>query len=431
MKKWWFKDSPGLWVDLYELTMAQAYFRKQFDRRAFFEVTIRALPENWGYFLMAGLTELQAFLAEYCFDSDDLDYLKSTGHFETDFLDYLSRLKLDVEIRALPEGTLFFPNEPILESGGPLIHTQLLETYVLNIIGFSIIETTLASRIVRAAGGIPVVDFGMRRAQGPVSSMRAARAGQLAGFTATSNVYAARLLDFKSSGTMAHSFVEVHTSEMQGYENFADIYGDNTILLVDTYDTKEGIKMAADLARRLYEQKGIKLHGIRIDSGDRVALSRFAREHFKKSGVEFLNIFISSGLDEYKIAEMLDEGLQADGFGVGTSFTASRNAPALDIVYKIIQYDNRGVYKKSPEKGTLPGRKTILRQTDNNQFTGDRVIPFDPQQKGDLLQPFTAAEPTETIQHRLRDQLQHFPEKYKQLKNPPQYPVQFNLDTKP
>jgi nicotinate phosphoribosyltransferase len=431
MKKWWFKESPGLWVDLYELAMAQAYFKKKLDREAFFEVTIRALPDNWGYLLMAGLAELEAFLKEYHFDQPDLDYLESTGYFEADFLDYLARLKLDVNIRALPEGTLFFPNEPILESGGPLIQTQLLETYILNIIGFSIIETTLASRIVQATGGIPVVDFGMRRAQGPVSSLRAARAGQLAGFTATSNVYAARLLDFKPSGTMAHSFVEIHESEMQGYENFADIYGEKAILLVDTYDTKEGIKMAADLTRRFYEKKGIKLGGIRIDSGDMIALSKFAREHFKKSGVDFLKIFISSGLDEYKIAQMLKDGLQADGFGVGTSFTVSRNAPALDIVYKIIQYDNRGVYKKSPEKGTLPGRKTILRQTGNAQCTGDRVIPFDPRQQGDLLQPFTAAEPTETIQHRIRDQLRRLPENYKSLQKPPPYPVQFDLDTKP
>ncbi|MHC4542602.1 MAG: nicotinate phosphoribosyltransferase [Planctomycetota bacterium] len=339
---WLMKGSPSLLVDLYELTMAQVYFKKSgmFAKAgtAYFEVSVRGLPENWGFFVMAGLNEIESYLREFRFSKHDIDFLKSTERFSDDFLDYLAGLKPDVRIRSLPEGTVFFPNEPVLEVAGPLLSAQLLESYILNILGFSIIEATFATRAILAANGKVLVDFGLRRCQGPVASLRSARGAQMAGFAATSNMLAARELDFAPSGTMAHSFIHVHESQEQAFRNFADAYGENSILLVDTYDCIEGIKEAAALARQLYGQKNVKIAGIRIDSGDLLKLSAFARAHFHQQGVPFLKIFVSGDLDEFKIEDLRKHGAQIDGFGIGTNFAVSRSAPALEIVYKIVQY---------------------------------------------------------------------------------------------
>ncbi|MHC4622246.1 MAG: nicotinate phosphoribosyltransferase, partial [Planctomycetota bacterium] len=334
---WLLKDTPGLFADLYELTMAQAYFKHDMNERAYFEVTIRSLPPNWGFFVMAGLAEAYSYLKQFRFSGQDIEFLKSLGIFSSDFLGYLSALRPEVEIRSLPEGTVFFPGEPIIEVGGPLIHAQILESYILNIVGFSVIEASLAARIRIAARGLPVVDFGLRRAQGPVAAVRSARAAQIANFYATSNLFASRLLDFLPAGTMAHSYVQVHEAEEEAFERFADLYGEKAVLLVDTYDLAEGIEKAAEVARRVYKEKGVKIRGIRIDSGDFLHWSKFARRHFRQSGVEFLNIFVSSGLDEYLMADLLGKGAEIDGFGVGTRFAVSHGTPNVDIVYKIVQ----------------------------------------------------------------------------------------------
>jgi len=420
---WLLKNSPGLLTDLYELTMAQVYFNKDLNEQAYFELFTRALPSNWAYFVMGGLAEINSFIQAFSFSNEDIKYLKSLGVFSQQFLEYLSKLIPKVSIRSLPEGTVFFPNEPVLEVGGPLIHAQILESYILNILGFSIIEATLASRIMTASKGRPVVDFGLRRSQGPIASIRAARAGQIAGFKATSNVIAAKLLNFTTTGTMAHSYIEVHETEINAFENFIDHYGQSAILLIDTYDPIEGIKKAAQIAKKYYDKKALKIKGIRIDSGDFVKLSKFAREHFKGTGVDFLKIFISSGLDEFRIAKLLDEGAEADGFGVGTRYAVSHNAPDLDIVYKIIEYAGKGLYKTSPDKHTRPRRKTIIRSKEET-YTKDTIVPYR-QGPGDLLVPFKSPEPIETIQKRLSRQMNNLHDSVKAIKNPQSYNVEF------
>ncbi|MBN1358969.1 MAG: nicotinate phosphoribosyltransferase [Sedimentisphaerales bacterium] len=419
---WMMRATPTLLVDLYELTMAQAYFRTGMTERGYFEVFIRHLPEQWGFFVMAGLAEVEDYLRAFRFAPEDVEYLRSTGLFADDFLRYLAVLELDVEVRCLPEGTIFFPNEPVMEVSGPIAHAQLLETYILNILGFSIVTATLATRMTLAAGGIPIVDFGMRRAQGPVSALRAARGAQLAGWKATSNVFAARLLNMPPSGTMAHSFVEAHESEEEAFRAFAELYGEKTILLVDTYDTTEGTKIAARVARD-FLQRGVKLRGIRLDSGDIVAQSKFARRYFKEQGLEFLQIFVSGNLDEYKVSDMLAAGGQFDGFGVGTHFTVSRQAPSVGIVYKLAQYGDRPLHKTSADKATLPGRKSVIR-LGGQRFEKDIVKPLDPT-ANDLLRPFTSAEPITTIQERLQHQLAALPEPTEVTRNPASYPVDF------
>jgi len=420
---WLLKDSAGLVTDLYELTMAQAYFEFGLNDRAYFEVTIRTLPPNWGYFVMAGLSELQSYLEQFKFTEQDLEYLESLGIFSAEFLDYLGKLRAGVEIRCLPEGTIFFPQEPILEVGGPLITAQLLESYVLNILGFSVVSASLGCRVQIAAKGRAVMDFGLRRSQGLVASIRAARGAQMACFSGTSNVYAARLLDFRPAGTMAHSYIQVHRTEEEAFRRFIELYGENSVLLVDTYDVIEGIKKAALVARDFYEKRGLKIRGIRIDSGDFVSLSKFAREHFREKGVEFMKIFVSSGLDEYRIADLLEAGAEIDGFGIGTRFAVSHSSPATDIVYKIVEYAGRGLYKTSPDKQTRPRRKTILRSAEDF-YTADTVVPYSGG-SDDLLKPFRAAESMETIRQRLSAQLSMLPQAVKAIRKPSSYPVKF------
>jgi nicotinate phosphoribosyltransferase len=421
---WLIEGTPALWTDFYELTMAQIYFRQRMQATACFEVTIRRRPSDWGFFVMAGLNEVESYVHELRFDPGDIAYLRSTGRFEEEFLSYLSTVTADVRIRALPEGTVFFAGEPVLEVRGPVCGAQLLESYILNILGFSIIEATLAARTVLAAQGIPVVEFGLRRCQGPVASIRAVRGAQIAGFAATSNVFGARALDFPASGTMAHSYVEVHDSEEEAFRRFARQYGANSILLVDTYDPVEGIKTAARVAKEIAEGEGVKLAGIRLDSGDLVALTRFARDHFANQGVAFLKIFISGDLDEYQIHDLLAAGAQIDGIGVGTRYSAARHSPAVEIIYKITRYDGRDLAKTAPNKSTRPGRKSIHRLGSAKGYERDIVGPFDPD-SDDLLQPFASAEPMRAIQERLRRELFALPGHVKRLRAPDAYPVQF------
>jgi len=426
---WLIKDSPALFVDLYELTMAQVYFKKKMSDTAYFEVAIRRLPEHWGFFVMAGLVEVGSYLREFRFTKEDTDYLRSTKIFSDDFLNYLSNVRPEVSIRCLPEGTVFFPNEPIFEVAGPLICAQILESYILNILGFSIIEATLAARAYIAANGAAIVDFGLRRCQGPVASMRSARAAQMAGFAATSNVFAARELHFVPTGTMAHSFVEVHDSEELSFQNFAESYGQNAILLVDTYDSIEGIKKATEVAKQFYEQEGIKIRGIRLDSGDLVELSNFARKYFQQKDVSFLKIFASGDLDEFKIYDLLKAGAQIDGFGIGTRFAVSRFAPAVEIVYKIVQYGDKGIFKTSPDKESRPGRKTITRIRDKSasadKYYKKDIVSQWQANPDDLLKSFESTEKMQTIQRRLAAELSSLDDSIKAIRNPAKYLVEF------
>ncbi|MBN1307808.1 MAG: nicotinate phosphoribosyltransferase [Chitinispirillaceae bacterium] len=417
-------EATGLYIDLYELTMAQAYHRDGMAKKSAFEVSVRNLPPDWGFFIMAGLDKVDDYLKSIRFSENDLTYLSSLGMFSPDFLVYLSTFRPEVKVRALPEGTVFFPGEPVVEVLGPIIDAQVLETYLLNILGFSILEATLAARIIYAASGRPVVDFGLRRAQGPVASLRAARGARMAGFAGTSNVYASELLGFEASGTMAHSFVQSYPTEREAFQAFTDIYGEKSVLLVDTFDCRKGIRIAAEVARRNLADRSIKITGIRIDSGDFVALSRYARKHFIENEAPFLKIFASGGLDEYTIHELVREGAEIDGFGIGTRFATSHRAPSLDIIYKLVEYNGKLSSKQSTAKATLPGRKSIIRhRTENGIYDFDGVVPLGT--PGDLLHSFNGAEDMVRINQRLSAELGRLDGPIKDLKNPASYPVRF------
>jgi nicotinate phosphoribosyltransferase len=414
----------SLLVDLYELTMGQVYFNKESNDLASFEVSIRELPKDWGFFVMAGLDEVLEFVNSFCFSPDEVQWLETTRLFSHDFLRYLAELKIALTIRSLPEGRIFFPREPVLEIRGPLIDVQLLESYVLNILGYSILAASLAARTVLAANDKPVFDFGLRRAHGPDAALRAARAGQIAGFSGTSNCFAGRHLGLALSGTMAHSFVQIHLLEEEAFLDFIETYRENSVLIVDTYDPHEGICRAASVARSMHLTRGLKIKGIRIDSGNLLELSRFARACFIEQNVEFLKIFVSGGLDEFTIRNLLDEGAEIDGFGVGTRYVTSHYAPNLDIVYKLIEYAGRLTHKASPEKSTIPGRKSIQR-IQSTWMEKDLVCPFDT--VPDSMVECKVPEDMAAIKKRFSGDLARLPDSLKRIVRPSRYPVEFRM----
>ena len=355
------RPHSGLLVDLYELTMGESYVAEEIaEREATFSLFFRTLPESWGYALAAGLEDALRYLEDLRFAEEELAYLEQTGLFGAEFLDRLRSFRFSGRVRAVPEGTAVFPNEPLLEVTAPLVEAQLVETMVLNEIHLQTLVASKAARSVEAAGGRLLVDFSLRRTHGGEAGVKVSRASHLAGFDSTSNVLAGRLYGIPIAGTMAHSYVESFPSELEAFRAFARSYPDNAILLVDTYDTLEGTRRAVTVARELAET-GHRLRGVRLDSGDLVELSRGVRAILDKAGLEDALVFASGGLDEHEIADLLGAGAQIGGFGVGTKMGVSADAPFLDMAYKLVDLEGRPVLKLSAGKATLPGAKQVWR----------------------------------------------------------------------
>jgi nicotinate phosphoribosyltransferase len=362
-----------LFTDLYELTMAASYFENRMFDAAVFSLFIREYPKNRGYFVAAGLADALESLENYTFTPSDLSYLKSTGLFPATFLDYLKNFRFTGTVRAMAEGTIFFKDEPILEVSAPLIEAQILETFLINTIGFQTMIATKAARCVTAAAGRPVIDFSARRTQGYDASLKVARSAYLAGFFGTSNVLAGKLYGIPVSGTMAHSYVTAFDNEIAAFEAYSKTYPKNSIFLIDTYDTLEGAKNAAKVALAMKKQEH-QIIGVRLDSGDMVSLSLAVRKILDDAGLPEVKIFASSGFDEYGIADVIVKGACIDAFGVGTKMGVSADAPYLDIVYKMVRYQDRNIRKLSPGKINLPGEKQVFREIDGNgRFLGDTI----------------------------------------------------------
>jgi len=350
----------ALLTDLYELTVSAAFFDHGFNDIASFEVAMRRMPPGRGFMIAAGVERLAEALEQYRFDAAALEHLDSLKLFKREFLEYLSKLRFTGSIRALPEGTIYFAGEPILEIRAPLIEGQLLETLVLNQIGFASIVATKAARCFAVAGGRRLVDFSPRRAQGADASLIAARSSYLAGFHGSSNVLAGKRYGIPVFGTMSHSFVMAHDSERDAFSDFVGSFPTLGTLLVDTYDTVRGVENAAAVATRLREA-GAKIQAVRLDSGDLHALSRRARAILDKAGLKDISIVASGNLDEFKIAELVDAGAPIDAFGVGTALAVSDDAPAADFTYKLVDYKNHARLKTSAGKTSTPGRKQLFR----------------------------------------------------------------------
>ena len=336
---WVGEEDVALLTDLYELTMAQAYWRDGMNEPAVFSLFVRTLPRVRNYLLACGVADALVLLESFRFSQESLEYLEGTGRFARDFLDWLSGLRFTGNVHAVPDGTPVFGNEPIMEVEAPLIEAQIVETILMNQVQVQTLLASKAARVVRAAGGRRVVDFGLRRAQGADAGLKGARAFWVAGVDATSNVLAGKVYGLPISGTMAHSYVQSFDHELDAFRAFARVYPE-TILLVDTYDTLEGVRHVVELARELGDD--FKVRAIRLDSGDLAELAFRSREILDAAGLERVEIFASGGLDEYRVAEIVARGAPITGFGVGTSMAVSSDVPAMDVAYKLTEYAGRG-----------------------------------------------------------------------------------------
>ena len=361
--------SRALLTDLYELNMAASYLRRGMTAPATFSLFIRNLPEDWGFYVVCGLERCLEYLEELRFTDEDLDFLRTGLDFDEASVRALADLRFTGDVRAVPEGRVLFPQEPLLEVTAPLPEAQLVEAYLLNQITY---QTTVASKAARsrlAAPGASIVDFSFRRVHGAEASIGVARATAIVGFEATSNVDAARILGLRATGTMAHSYVEAFPSEIDAFRAFAEDFPDRVVLLVDTYDTRRGVQKAITVAREL-EAQGRRITGIRLDSGDVAALATEARRALDEAGLAHVGIIASGGLDEHAIAALADGGAPIDAYGVGTKVGIPEDAPALDSVYKMVAYQGEAVAKLSMAKTTLPGPKQVWRRAG---MTGDVI----------------------------------------------------------
>jgi len=374
-----------LLTDLYQLTMAQTYFREQRMGSASFSLFIRSYPPNRGYFVSAGLKDVLEYLQALSFDTEALDYLAAQNIFSDDFLHYLGALKFTGDVWAIPEGRVFFKDEPVLEITAPIIEAQLVETFVINQIHLQSLIASKAARCVHGAAGRPLVDFALRRTHGTDAGMKVARASFLAGFAGTSNVRAGQKYSIPLVGTMAHSFIMSFEHEIDAFRAYAASFPNNSILLIDTYDTLSGAKNAAQVAKEM-AARGQKLIAVRIDSGDLAAQARAVRKIFDEADLREVKIIGSGGLDEFDLAEFSAANVPFDSYGVGTKMGMSADAPWTDMSYKLVEYDDHPVLKLSTGKASWPGRKQLFRLRDGaGRFVADVIAQRDEKLAGEAL----------------------------------------------
>jgi len=427
--------SPGLATDLYQLTMAAAYHANGRDERASFELFARKLPKGRSYLIVAGLEQALDYLRDLSFSADEIEYLRGLpafDHVSLEFFDYLRDFRFTGEVWAMPEGTLAFAGEPLLRVTAPLIEAQIVETYLLSTINFQTLIATKAARIVEAAHGRGIVEFGSRRAHGFGAAVYAARAAFIGGCVGTSNVETGRMFDLPVYGTAAHSFTMAFDREIDAFRAYFKVFPEGSTLLLDTYDTIDAARLATEF--------GPKLRGVRLDSGDLLELSKQVRAILDEAGMRRTKIFASGDLDEFKIAGMIAAGAPIDLFGVGTDLSTSRDAPALGGVYKLveIEFDGRVApkMKLSRDKATYPCRKQVWRSTANDgSFVGDVIaradetdLPGEPllapvMRDGEIAAPLPGLPET---QEYARRQLAGLPERHKRLIEPQQYPVRYS-----
>ena len=375
----------ALLTDLYQLTMLQGYHEAGMEEIAVFEFFVRKLRPGRGFLMAAGLEQSLEFLEDLHFSSEELAWLKSTGRFTKEFLESLERLRFTGDVHAMPEGTIFFPNEPILRVTAPIAQAQLVETRLINLLHFQTLIASKAARMVLMAPDKLLVDFGLRRAHGAEAGLLAARASYIAGFSGTATVQAGMQFGIPLFGTMAHSFVQAHEVEEQAFEHFAHAQPNNVVLLIDTYDTEEAARKVVSLAPKL-ESKGIRIKGVRIDSGDLADHARKVRHILDEGRLQHVTIFASGDLDEYALRDMLGSGAPVDGFGIGTRMDTSSDVPYLDCAYKLEEYAGKARRKRSEGKQTWPGRKQVYRSHDaDGRIASDVVTVEGDMQPGEPL----------------------------------------------
>jgi nicotinate phosphoribosyltransferase len=425
----------ALLTDLYELTMAQSYFQHRRVESATFSLFIRSYPPDRGYFVSAGLDDVLSYLRDFAFDAGALDFLRSTRLFTGPFFDFLAGLRFSGEVWAIPEGRVFFKDEPILEVTAPIIEAQLVETFIINQINLQSLIATKAARCVYAAQGRALVDFSLRRTHGIDAGMKVARSSYLAGFAGSSNVLAGRRYGIPLVGTMAHSFVSSFDTEMDAFRAFVESFPENSTLLIDTYDTLEGAQNAVKVAREM-AARGQRLRGVRIDSGNLAALAIEVRRILDGAGLRDVKIVGSGGLDEYDLESFSRQGIPYDSYGVGTRMGVSADAPWFDVAYKLVEYDARPVLKLSTGKVSWPGKKQVFRfKNDSGRLVkdlialrGERVSEAEPlldkvMENGKII----GARPSLTeSRERFAAEFKCLDEAHKAIRSPAPYPVELS-----
>jgi nicotinate phosphoribosyltransferase len=428
---WPDRQALGPLTDLYQLTMMAGYFAAGMaGKRATFELFVRRMPPHRAYLVFAGLEQAIGDLITLAFSAEQIDGIRifpAFAHVDPMFFTMLGSLRFEGDVWAIPEGTIVFPGETLLRVTAPLPQAQWVETYLLASLSYPTLVASKAARAVTAARGRTLVDFGARRGHGPHSGLLAARAAYIAGFHGTSHVEAARLLKIPVSGTMAHSWVQSFASEAEAFTAYARAFPGNSTLLIDTYDTLEGARRAAAIDP--------PVQAVRIDSGDLENLARKVRQILDECDHRNVKIMASGDLDENHIARLVAASVPIDGFGVGTELITSRDAPALSMVYKLVEIDGEGKFKLSPGKKTYPMAKQVDRRRDSQGFfQGDVVMRSDETAEGEaLLVPVIRAgrlvddlPSLETIRDRCSHQLAALPDKLKQLDAPPDYPISYS-----
>jgi nicotinate phosphoribosyltransferase len=432
------EEDMSLFTDLYELTMCASYFDNKKLKPATFDLFIRRLPENRSYLLFAGLEQALLFLESVKFTEKHLGYLQKQG-FDGQFLDYLRNFKFAGDVWAVPEGTLAFPCEPLIRVTAPIIEAQLVETFLLNTVNLQTMIATKASRVVKAAKGKPIIEFGLRREHGIDAGMKVARCSYIAGCQGTSNVLAGLKYGIPVFGTMAHSFVMSFEKEIDAFRAFARTFPNKSTLLIDTYDDIAGAEKAAVIAKEL-ERMGCKLGGVRLDSGDLAEISKKVRALLDKKGLPYVNIFASGDLDEYRIAELLNTGAEIDSFGVGTRMGTSADKPYVDVIYKLCETMSESgsfspIMKLSEGKATLPGRKQVFRFKDRkgnctkdvialaDEKIGGEPLLIKVMENGKIIHDLPSLN---EIRAAASENLSRLPERYKKLTDAPTYPVELS-----
>lgn len=429
-------QTVALATDLYQMTMGASYHALGIDQPATFSLFVRRLPPNRSYLVAAGLEEALDRLVKLRFDADALDYLASVGQIRGDFIEALSHFRFEGEVFAVPEGRVVFAGEPLLEVRSSVLAGQIAETLILNAMHYPTVVASKAVRYVNAAKGRALVEFGLRRTPGLDAGLAAARASYITGFAATSNLMAGQRYGIPVSGTVAHSFIQIFPSELQAFRAFAETFPGPVTLLIDTYDTIQGARHAAVVARERRAEGG-RVLAVRIDSGDLVAMSREARKIFDRQGLSDIQIIASGGLDEWDVAELVASGAPIDSFGVGTQLVNSADAPSLDMVYKLVEFDQEFRLKLSPDKATYGGAKQVWRQSDNaGQFVRDLITGREEESPGpdweSLLVPvlrdreIVLSQSLEQIRQNHQSDIRRLPQALHELDGGGNYPVSFS-----
>ncbi len=425
--------SPLL-TDLYQLTMMQGYVDEGMQEEAVFEFYVRSLPPSRGFLVAAGLDTLLTFLEDMRFTEEELKYIAGTGRFSQALLNYLAKFRFRGDVYAMPEGTVFFENEPVVRVVAPMPEAQLIETRLINIVHFETLIASKAARCMLAADDKAVlIDFGVRRSHGAEAGLLAARDSYMTGFAGTSTVLAEAIYGIPIFGTMAHSYVEAHGDELEAFLSFARANPNNTTLLIDTYDVHNGARKAVEAAKILKET-GISVRAVRLDSGDLLILSKDVREILDQAGLTDVRIFASGNLDEYAIRDLLSYRAPINGFGVGTKLDTSEDAPYLECAYKLMEYAGMPRFKKSQGKATIPGCKQVFRRFEDRAMVQDILTVDGDEIEGTPLlakvmsggKTISRRQDLKEIAVYTRSQLKSLPAHFQRLETTPPYPVRIS-----